>query len=246
MGSPRLIGASRGEGDISHDGRRIATFQTQDNHVVLAIYNREDRKIQRVRQLPTLAEYGSPRWSPDDRSIAFAGAIEIAFNRAIYVMDADDGEAKTVVNAQNIRGLAWLPDGSGIVYASSAGSTMTYPPIFNLRAVSRDGSRDRQLTFGDVSYIEPDVAAAGKLFASRVRMESDIWRFPVDGSPSDNVKNASSDYDPDRSGADAVSRVPMERKLFTCRTAAVTPTHGSPRSTARALARLLSSATRRL
>ncbi len=188
-GSPRLIGASRGEGDISHDGRRIATFQTQDNHVVLAIYNREDRKIQRVRQLPTLSEYGSPRWAPDDRSIAFAGAIEIAFNRAIYVMDADDGEAKTVVNAQNIRGLAWLPDGSGIVYASSAGSTMTYPPIFNLRAVSRDGSRDRQLTFGDVSYIEPDVAAAAKLFASRVRMESDIWRFPVDGSPSDNVKN---------------------------------------------------------
>ena len=31
--------------------------------------------------------------------------------------------------------------------------------IFNLRAVERDGTGDRQLTFGDVSYVEPDVHA---------------------------------------------------------------------------------------
>jgi len=67
---------------------------------------------------------------------------------------------------------------------------MTYPPVFNLRTVSRDGGPERQLTFGDVSYIQPDIVAAGKLFASRVRMQSDIWRFPVAGTPADNVKNA--------------------------------------------------------
>jgi Tol biopolymer transport system component len=66
---------------------------------------------------------------------------------------------------------------------------MAYPPIFNLRTVATVGGPDRQLTFGDVSYVEPDIAAAGKLFASRVRMQSDIWRFPVIGSPADNVKN---------------------------------------------------------
>jgi Tol biopolymer transport system component len=67
---------------------------------------------------------------------------------------------------------------------------MAYPPIFNLRAVSRDGTAEHQITFGDVSYVEPDMTVAGKLFASRVRMQSDIWRFPVTGSPADNVKNA--------------------------------------------------------
>ena len=94
----------RGEGDISHDGRRIATFRMQDNRTVLAILERDGLKVERVKQLPALAEFGSPRWSPDDRWIAFVGAIEIAFNRAVYVMDAGDGEPKAVAHAQNIQG----------------------------------------------------------------------------------------------------------------------------------------------
>ena len=138
-GTPRRIASSQGEGDISHDGRRIATFRTQDNRTVLAILERDGSK-RPTGEAPTPArEFGSPRWSPDDRWIAFVGAVEIAFNRAVYVMDAGDGEPKTVASAQNIQGLAWLPDGSGLVYASSAGSTMTYPPVFNLRTVSREG-----------------------------------------------------------------------------------------------------------
>jgi Tol biopolymer transport system component len=188
-GTPRLIGPSRGEGDVSHDGRRVATVQTQDNRLVLAIYDRDSSKLQRVQPLPALSEVGSPRWSPDDRWIAFVGAIEIVFNRAVYMMDAAGGSPKEVASAQRIQGLAWLPDGAGLVYASSAGSTMAYPPIFNLRTVSRDGGPERQLTFGDVSYVEPDVVAPRRLFASRVRTQSDIWRFPVGGSPADNVKN---------------------------------------------------------
>src|SRR4029079_9888638 len=58
-----------------------------------------------------------------------------------------------------------------------------------LRPVQRAGGCDGQLSFGDVSYVQPDIVAAGKLFASRVRMQSDIWRFPVAGTPADNVKN---------------------------------------------------------
>jgi Tol biopolymer transport system component len=188
-GTPRRIAASQGAGDISHDGRRIATFRTQGNRTVLAIIERDGSKEERVIALPALAEFTSPRWSPDDRSIAFVGAIEIAFSRALYVIDANGGEPKPIANAQNIQGIAWLPDGSGLVYASSAGSTMTYPPTFNLRTVSNDGGRERQLTFGDVSYVYPDIRVRGKLFASRVRMQSDIWRFPVDGTPAENVKN---------------------------------------------------------
>ena len=188
-GTPRRIAASQAEGDVSHDGRRIATFRRQDNRTVLAIIDRNGATVERQMTLPALAEFTSPRWSPDDRWIAFVGAIEIVFNRALYVMDASGGDPKAVATAQNFQGLAWLPDGSGLVYASSAGSTMTYPPVFNLRTVSKDGGPDRQLTFGDVSYVQPDIAARGKLFASRVRMQSDIWRFPIDGMPADNVKN---------------------------------------------------------
>ncbi len=186
---PRRIGSSASEGDVSHDGRRIVTFRTQNNGTALTIFQRDGSGSALVKPLPALAQYFSPRWSPDDRSVAFVGAVEIGFNRTAYVMDVPDGEPQAVARAGNIQGIAWLPDGSGLVYASSAGSTMAYPPIFNLRTVARNGGPERQLTFGDVSYVQPDIVTRSKLFASRVRMQSDIWRFPVTGLPADNVKN---------------------------------------------------------
>ena len=142
---------------------------------------------------------------------------------------AGDGEPKAVASAQNIQGLAWLPDSSGLVYASSAGSTMTYPPVFNLRTVSKDGGPERQLTFGDVSYVQPDIVAAGKLFASRIRMQSDIWRFPVAGTPADNVKNGCTRHTADRSGANAFGEPGRHRKWSTCPTAGVMAMCGSRR-----------------
>jgi Tol biopolymer transport system component len=189
-GTPRPIASSNGEGDVSHDGLHIVTFQSQGNKTVLVILSRDGSKVERVNQLPSESSlFRSPRWAPDDRWIAFDGGREIAFNHTIYVMDASDGATKPVATASNIQGIAWIPNGSGLIYASSAGSTMAYPPIFNLRTVSKDGGPEHQLTFGDESYVEPDVVAAGKVFASRVRMQSDIWRFPVAGSAGDNTKS---------------------------------------------------------
>lgn len=143
-----------------------------------------------TQYLPVITPWHhSPRWSPDDRWIAFEGSRDIAFNFTVYVMDAGVGAPKSVASASNIQGIAWLPNGSGLVYASSAGSTIAYPPVFNLRTVSKNGGPERQLTFGDESYVEPDLVAAGKVFASRVRMQSDIYRYPVAGSAGDNTKN---------------------------------------------------------
>jgi Tol biopolymer transport system component len=87
-----------------------------------------------------------------------------------------------VVNANRIQGLAWLPDSRGLVYASSAGSTLAYPPLFNLHRISIDGSGDKALTFGDVSYVEPDVVG-NQVVVSSVRMQSNVWRYPVLDSP---------------------------------------------------------------
>jgi Tol biopolymer transport system component len=89
-----------------------------------------------------------------------------------------------------IKGCCWLPDGSGLVYSSSAGSTLLYPPIFNLRAITADGSVDRQLTFGDQSYVDPDADRMGRLVASRIDSASDIWKIPIDGTPAENVARA--------------------------------------------------------
>ena len=91
---------------------------------------------------------------------------------------------------QRSAALSWLPDSSGVVYSSSAGSTVPYPSTFNLRRVGRDGSDDRSLTFGDLSYVQPDVHSSGRVLTSRIRGQSDIWKFPVGGSPDENTRNA--------------------------------------------------------
>src|SRR4029077_17542773 len=132
--------------------------------------------------------YDGPRWSPDDREIAFnqTGTLFVA---RLDVVTINGLTRRTLATWGWLRGHAWLPDGSAIVYSSSRGSTLAYPPTNNLRIVGADGRRDRQLTFGDMSYTEPDIRESGRLLASRVRGRSDIWRFPIDGAPAENVRN---------------------------------------------------------
>ena len=158
-----------------------------------------------LKQMPPGNMFEYPRWSPDDRWIACQysgpyGGLDVR----LLVVGVADGEPQDVVRGTSLRGLAWLQDGSGIVYSSSAGSTVLYPPILNLRAVHRDGGGDRQLTFGDVSYVEPDVHVSGLLAASRIRMQSDIWKFPVTGSPAENTRSAVSHYPSDGAGTNSV------------------------------------------
>jgi Tol biopolymer transport system component/predicted Ser/Thr protein kinase len=189
-GSPRRIGSALGGGDVSHDGRHIAAFQMRGGRTELILMTRDGSASEPVTQLDEQHPYDEPRWSPDDRWIAFHRGVGYAFDEGICVVQSSGGELRELFRGDSLKGLAWLPDGSGLVYGSSFGSTVLYPPTYNLRTVRMDGGGVRQLTFGDVSYVEPDVHSSGKLVASRIRLQSDIWKFPVGGSPAENTKGA--------------------------------------------------------
>jgi len=188
-GPPRRVAAALGGGDVSHDGRRLALFQRTGDGIAVVIAALDGSAARTVLTVPLEFWCDCPRWSPDDRLLAFHRA-GVFFDTRIEIVDTAGGEPRTVVRAGWIRGHAWLQDGSGIVYSSSTGSTMAYPPSNNLRVVGRDGSGDRPLTFGDVSYFEPDVDASGRLVATRVHSRSDVWRFPIEGAAADNVRDA--------------------------------------------------------
>jgi Tol biopolymer transport system component len=113
--------------DVSHDGLRIATFQKSAGGVSLAILDRNNAQVKTIAVAPAL-EYFTPRWSPDDRAIAFI-ANEGNLQNLIYIAATDDGTTREIVRTIYLKGLAWLPDGSGLVYASAAGSTLRYPPV---------------------------------------------------------------------------------------------------------------------
>jgi Tol biopolymer transport system component len=132
--------------------------------------------------------YTHPRWSPDDHSIAYEHA-STNWADDIYVLPAAGGEPRQVTrDGVLINGLAWLPDGSGVVYSSARGSTTLYLPVMHLWSQPLDGSPARQLTFGDAGYDHPDVGRDGRVVVARWRMQFDIWKFPVEGDALENAR----------------------------------------------------------
>jgi Tol biopolymer transport system component len=188
-GPPRRIAAAMGGGDVSHDGRRLSYFQQRGDGIALVLATLDGSVTKDVLVVPQEYWCDRPRWSPDDHLLAFQRA-GILFDTHLEILDSMGGEPRVVMRAGWMRGHSWLPDGSGLVYSSSTSSTMAYPPTNNLRVIGRDGSNDRQLTFGDISYFEPDVDASGRLLASREHSRSDVWRFPIDGTALGNVREA--------------------------------------------------------
>jgi serine/threonine protein kinase len=189
-GWPRKVVTSTGGGDISHDGKRIALFQPSGDQPALVTVARDGSRAELVTLLPAGNGYLLPRWSPDDRSIAFQCSSGTRIHVSLEIVSIANGGRRTVCDSEWLKGYCWLPDGSGLVCSSSRGSTMLYPPLFNLRAITVDGRADRQLTFGDQSYVEPDTNHAGRLIACRIKSSSDIWKVPIEGSPTENTRGA--------------------------------------------------------
>ncbi|HLG58229.1 MAG TPA: LpqB family beta-propeller domain-containing protein [Vicinamibacterales bacterium] len=189
-GLPRPIINALGGGDISHDGRRIAVVKAHDGHVAIVTVDRDGSDVRPVAAVPPSIVWRCPRWSFDDAWLAFHGRGTSVWDERLYVVPAHGGEIRPVARASFIRGVSWLPDGRGLVYSSSAASTLVYPPTFNLHVVNVDGSRDVQITSGDVSFVEPDVHHSGRLVVCRIRSESNIWKVPVGDSPLENTRAA--------------------------------------------------------
>ena len=90
-GPPRRVASAIGGGDISHDGRRIALFQAAGEEVALMSVARDGSRAERVALLPAGDTHTSPRWSPDDRSIAFQRASSTGWDHWIEVVSMVDG-----------------------------------------------------------------------------------------------------------------------------------------------------------
>jgi Tol biopolymer transport system component len=187
-GSPRRVASSIGSADISHDGTRLAFFRFEQDQIQLVVSSRDGSTAPRViARLPLGSYYLSPRWSPDNSSIAYQSGY--VFTHDIFAVPADGGEPRQISReGRLLSGFCWTADGSGIVYSSARGSTVLYLPTFNLWTARLDGSQVRQLTFGEVSYVTPDLDANGLLVASRITRSLNIWKFPVDGDALDNVR----------------------------------------------------------
>ena len=186
-GSARRIASSLGAVDVSHDGSRIVFPHLANGRIELAVSARDGSSLKAIAPLEPGYYYLTPRWSPDDRTIAYQRGFANAHE--IFVVAADGGEPRQITHhGALIEGLTWTTTSASILFSSSQGTTMWYLPPTNLWSIDMDGRNLRQLTFGEASYSYPDVTPGGVVVASRQRREFDIWRYPIDGSPVDNVR----------------------------------------------------------
>src|SRR5260370_761602 len=189
-GSPHRLTSSASSADASHDGSRLAFFRLNErNQVELVSSQRDTSAIRVLAELPASEAYEYPRWSPDDRSIAFQRST--LYVDDIAYVPAQGGQVRPITReGVFIEGFSWLTDGSGIIYSSGRESTVLYLPTTHLWLAPLDGSAPRQLTYGETSLLSPDVDRTGRVVASRLRLQFDIWKYPVAGSASENVRNA--------------------------------------------------------
>ena len=73
-------------------------------------------------------------------------------------------------------------------------------------SVNADGTNDRQLTFGDVSYsVNPTSMRQGRIVASHIRSQSDIWQIHTGGTPAEQHARREARHFTDRSRASAIA-----------------------------------------
>ena len=186
-GVPRRVVNSLGGADVNSSDGRLAFFRMGKESIQLVAATADGSKLDVVAEFAPVSYYLYPRWSPDGRWIAFQRGDSIRFD--IFVSPSTAGQPRQLTHDNNmINGFAWLPDSTGVIYSCSRGGTMPYLPTLSLCQVRlRDGSVRRVIS-GEDSYMSPDISKSGAIVVSRMKLQADIWKFPFESRPAENVR----------------------------------------------------------
>jgi Tol biopolymer transport system component len=185
-GVPRRVVNSVGGADVNQTDGRLALFRLVKAGIQLVTAPPDGSRFDVVAEFAPATYYLYPRWSPDGRWIAFQQGDSIRFD--VYVAPAAGGKPRQLTRDNDMMsGFAWRPDSTAIVYSSSRGGTMPYLPTLGLWQVTlRDGSV-RRVSSGEMSYVSPDISRSGAILVGRMKLQTDIWKFPIDGLPAENT-----------------------------------------------------------
>jgi len=187
-GSFQRVTGSIGGGDVSR-ANRLASFRLENERIQLVTSTLEGADVRVVAMLET-RHYRYPRWSPDGRWIAYQAGDGYRWN--MYCVAAAGGTPMALTDDNRfMEGLTWLPDSSGIVFASSRGSNISYLAPLALWEVALEAKRPvRQLTPAEASYGQPDIHESGLLTAASLQMRFDIWKYPFSRDRGANLPRA--------------------------------------------------------
>jgi eukaryotic-like serine/threonine-protein kinase len=186
-GTARPIVNSLIPADLSHHDKQIVYLRENQGQIELTVADGDGSNAHLITRLPGDYIYSNLRWSPDDRMLGYQSGR--TFDYDIFYVPISGGEPHRITQDGNPEaGFSWLPDSSGVIFSSSRGDTVLYMRIMNLWLARLRNNTPQQLTFGETSYIAPDADREGNVVTSRDRVQFDIWKYPVDGTPLDNVR----------------------------------------------------------
>jgi serine/threonine protein kinase/Tol biopolymer transport system component len=191
-GRPRRLATSLGGADVNTSNGRLTYFRLTAERIQLVNAPPDESSSDLISEFPPetyhlYSHYLYPRWSPDGKWIAFQRGDSIRFD--LFVVPSSGGEPRQLTRDNSmIDGFSWLPNSEGILYSSSRASTMPYLPTLSLWEVRLSDGTLRQITSNEASYLHPDIARNGTTVVSRMQLRTDIWKFPVQGAPEENVR----------------------------------------------------------
>jgi eukaryotic-like serine/threonine-protein kinase len=181
-GSPAPVLSDGGAFDISPDGLKIAFSRSNrevnpaETDLIVADSDGTNEKI--ILALKATEHIRLISWSPDGRTIAF-GIDEqtIGNSNALALVSAQGGSEHRFVHHMIVFGMAWLPDGGGLVIASPGleRPENLYAPL-QLWVLTVPKGDLRSLTNDLNEYQDVSVTADGKsLVARQKQITSSIW-----------------------------------------------------------------------
>ena len=177
---PRILIASSSETDqgpgpqISPDGKKVAYMSDRSGSMEIWVAQRDGSHPQ---QLTSLGNAGSPRWSPDSRSIVFDDGQRDG--PAIYSVSVNGGACRLLVPSNNHSNVcpSFSADGKWVYFASTRSGT------FQVWKVPAEGGDPVQVTqHGGHAAIS---SLDGKLiyYAKSSYANPEIWQVPARGGP---------------------------------------------------------------
>jgi len=160
----------RNEGlQVSPDGKKLVFMS--DRSGSLEIWT-SDRDGSNPLRLTSMGDVGTPRWSPDGRTIAFDASSD--GHGTIFLVDASGGPARPLVK-QDSQNLVpnWSADGNWVYFASNRTG------IWQVWKILKSGGVPVQVTThgGFAAYEVGDI-----LYYSKFNMPSpEIWQMPLAG-----------------------------------------------------------------
>jgi len=166
----------------TRDGKSLAVVQTGEKQLpAIALVSLADGTVRRITQPPEGSEGDStPAVSPDGNTLAFVRGTG-PDGADIYLCDLSGGNLRRLTfDDRAIRGIAWMPDGQEVVYASSRAGA------WRLWRVPAYGGSPRDIAIAGAQAHFPAVAPQGRRVAyTDSPSVSAIWRATLGAPDSD-------------------------------------------------------------